>query len=109
VRTGRRLGDHTAARVLSEEVVPLKLSRLLEPYHEMEDIRDRRGAVVALHLDGWSAKAVASYLKISNNKKTVYRVLGRWRLEEGDAGLRDKPHKPPGRGARASARWTSQP
>jgi putative transposase len=91
VRTGRRLGDHTAARVLSEEVVPLKLSRLFEPYHEMEDIRDRRGAVVALHLDGWSAKAVASYLKISN--KTVYRVLGRW-LEEGDAGLRDKP---PGR------------
>lgn len=36
VRTGRRLGDHTVARILSEEVVPLKLSRLFEPYHETE-------------------------------------------------------------------------
>ena len=60
VRTGRRLGDRTAARVLSEEVVPLKLSRLFEPYHETEGARERRGAVVALHLDGWSAKAIAS-------------------------------------------------
>ena len=41
VRTGRRLGKHTPARVLADEVVPLKLSRLLEPYHETEDSRDR--------------------------------------------------------------------
>jgi len=91
VRTGRRLGDHTAARVLSEEVVPLKLSRLFEPYHETGDARERRGAVVALHLDGWSAKAIASYMRVS--KRTVYRVIGRW-LEEGEAGLEDRP---PGR------------
>src|SRR5215204_1255548 len=91
VCTGRRLGKHTPARVLAEEVVPLKLSRLFEPYHKMEDSRDRRSAVVALHLDGWSAKAVASYLGIST--KTVYRVIGRW-LEEGDSGLQDRP---PGR------------
>jgi len=91
VCTGRRLGKHTPARVLADEVVPLKLSRLFEPYHETEDSRDRRDAVVALHLDGWSTKAVASYLGIS--KKTVYRVIGRW-LEEGEAGLEDRP---PGR------------
>ena len=91
VRTGRRLGDHTASRVLSEEVVPLKLSRLFESYHETKESRDRRGAVVALHLDGWSVKAVVSYLKVS--KKTVYRVIGRW-LAEGDEGLEDRP---PGR------------
>lgn len=84
VRTGRRLGDHTAARVLSEEVVPLKLSRLFEPYHETLDSRERRGAVVTLHLDGWSVKATAAYLKVS--RKTVYRVIGRW-LEEGEEGL----------------------
>jgi len=47
VRTGRRLGDHTAERVLSEEVVPLKLSRLFEPYHQMENSRERRGGGVA--------------------------------------------------------------
>ena len=91
VRTGRRLGDHTVARVLSEEVVPLKLSRLFEPYHEIEDSRERRGAVVTLHLDGWSVKCVASYMKVS--RKTVYRVIGRWLLE-GEDGLQDRP---PGR------------
>jgi hypothetical protein len=52
VRTGRRLGKHTAARVLSEEVVPLKLSRLFEPYHEAPSRREEaREAVVALHLE----------------------------------------------------------
>jgi putative transposase len=47
--------------------------------------------VVALHLDGWSVKAIASYLKVS--RKTVYRVVGRW-LKEGEDGLEDRP---PGR------------
>jgi transposase len=50
--------------------------------------------VVALHLDGWSAKAIASYLKVS--RTTVYRVLGRW-IEGGDAGLEErKPGRPKG-------------
>jgi putative transposase len=50
--------------------------------------------VVALHLDGWSVKAIASYLKVS--RMTVYRVLGRW-LEEGEEGLADKlPGRPKG-------------
>jgi transposase len=94
VRGGRRLGKHTAARVLSEEVVPLKLSRLFEPYHEAASRREAREAVVALHLDGWSVKAIASYLKVS--RMTVYRVLGRW-LEEGEVGIADKlPGRPKG-------------
>src|SRR5215204_3573300 len=88
VRTGRRLGKHTPARILAEEVIPLKLSRLFEPYHETEDVKDAREAVVALHLDGWSVKAVASYMRVS--RTTVYRVLGRW-TEEGEAGLEDRP------------------
>ena len=91
VRTGRRLGKHTPGRVLAEEVVPLKLSRLFDPYHETKDVREAREAVVALHLDGWSVKAIASYMRVS--RTTVYRVLGRW-IEEGDAGLEDRP---PGR------------
>jgi len=88
VRTGRKLGKHTAGRVLAEEVLPLKLSRLFEPYHETKNGRERREAVVALHLDGWSVKAIASYLKVS--RMTVYRVVGRW-LREGEAGLEDRP------------------
>jgi putative transposase len=91
VRTGRRLGKHTPGRVLAEEVVPLKLSRLFEPYHETGDVTEAREAVVALHLDGWSVKAIASYMRVS--RTTVYRVLGRW-IEEGEAGLEDRP---PGR------------
>ncbi|MBA3791471.1 MAG: helix-turn-helix domain-containing protein [Rubrobacter sp.] len=90
-RSGRRLGKHTAGIVISEEVVPLKLSRLFEPYHEAANRKEAREAVVALHLDGWSVKAMASYLKVS--RMTVYRVLGRW-LQEGEEGLADRP---PGR------------
>jgi len=94
VRTGRKLGKHTAERVLSGEVIPLKLSRLFEPYHESAEGEERRGAVVALHLDGWSVKAIASYLKVS--RMTVYRVVGRW-LEEGEEGLADRaPGRPKG-------------
>ncbi|MDP9480640.1 MAG: helix-turn-helix domain-containing protein, partial [Actinomycetota bacterium] len=88
VRTGRRLGKHTPGRVLAEEVVPLKLSRLFEPYHDAPDRKEAREAVVALHLDGWSVKAIASYMGVS--RTTVYRVLGRW-IEEGEAGLVDRP------------------
>ena len=91
VRTGRRLGKRTPGRVLAEEVVPLKLSRLFEPYHETEDVREARKAVVSLHLDGWSVKSISSYLKVS--RTTVYRVLGRW-VEEG---LEDRtPGRPKG-------------
>ncbi|PLS87655.1 MAG: hypothetical protein CYG60_00750, partial [Actinobacteria bacterium] len=88
VRTGRRLGKHTAARVLSEEVVPLKLSRLFEPYHDAPDRREGREAVVTLHLDGWSVKAIASYLRVS--RMTVYRTIARW-LARGEEGLEDRP------------------
>src|SRR5215207_1183393 len=88
VRTGRKLGNHTTARVISEEVVPLKLSRLFEPYHESPSRREAREAVVELHLDGWSVKVIASYLKVS--RMTVYRALSRW-LKEGEEGLEDRP------------------
>jgi len=94
VRTGRKLGKHTAERVLAEEVIPLKLSRLFEPYHETAEGEERRGAAVTLHLDGWSVKAIASYLKVS--RMAVYRVIGRW-IEEGEQGLADRaPGRPKG-------------
>jgi hypothetical protein len=92
VRTGRRLGKHTVERVLSEEPVPLRMVKFYRPYHEIEDGRERREAVVALRLDGWSAKAIASYLKVG--RATVYRILDRW-FEEGEEGLQDKPRGRP--------------
>jgi putative transposase len=87
VRTGRRPGKHTVERVLAEEPVPLRMMRRFEQYHEIPEARERRRAVVALHAEGWTVKAIAGYLKI--NRDTVYRTLKRW-VEEGESGLEDK-------------------
>ncbi len=87
VRIGRRPGKHTIQRVLAEEPMPLRMMRRFEPYHEIPGSRERRRAVVALHAEGWTAKAIAGYLKI--NRDTVYTTLKRW-MEEGEAGLSDK-------------------
>ena len=77
VRTGRRLGDHTAERILSEEVVPLKLSRLFEPYYEIEDSRERQGAVVTLHLDALSYARLMHW-RILGNEGLARREVALW-------------------------------
>jgi len=93
VRFGRRPDRKTVARVLEEEPIPLRMVRRFPPYHEMPEGRERRLAVVALHAEGWSAKAVADYLKV--HKATVHRILKRW-AEEGPEGLEDRrPGRPP--------------
>jgi len=84
---GRRPDVRTVRQVLSEEAWPLKLERDYPPYHEIEDPRERRTAIVRLHAWGWSVKAIAGYLKITRD--TVYRTLKRF-IEEGEAGLEDK-------------------
>lgn len=91
---GRRPDHKTVRRVLSEEPVPLRLGRRFLPYHEIPDRRERRLAVVALHSEGWSAKAIAGYMRV--HKATVHRILRRW-AREGPDGMEDKPHgRPPG-------------
>ena len=84
VRFGRRPDRKTVKRVLAEEPVPLRMVRRFAPYHEIEEAVQRRRAVVALHAEGWSAKAIAGYLRVGTS--TVYRTLKRW-VEEGLAGL----------------------
>jgi putative transposase len=94
VRFGRRPARKTVKRVLEEEPVPLRFVRRFPPYHEIPERRDARAAVVALHADGWSAKAISGYLRVGTS--TVYRILKRW-AEEGAEGLEDRPHgRPPG-------------
>ena len=94
VRFGRRPARKTVRRVLAQEPVPLRFVRRFPPYHEIPERRDARTAVVALHAQGWSAKAISGYLRVGIS--TVYRILRRW-AEEGPAGLEDKPHgRPPG-------------
>jgi len=86
-------------QILSEEAWPLKLERDYPPYHEMEEPRERRTAVVKLHAQGWSVKAIAGYLGITRG--TVYRTLKRF-VEEGEAGLEDRKRGRP----EAPSRWT---
>jgi transposase len=63
VRFGRRPDRKTVDRVLSDEPIPLRFVRRFPPYHEMPEGPERRLAVVALHAEGWSAKAIAGYLR----------------------------------------------
>lgn len=88
VRFGRRPSKRTVKRVLAEEPAPLRMVRRFDPYHEIGEPGERRMAVVRLHAEGWTAKAIAGYLKTS--KPTVYRALKRW-IEEGVEGLEDRP------------------
>jgi putative transposase len=91
---GRRPARKTVKRVLQEEPVPLRFVRRFPPYHEIPKRRDGRAAVVALHAEGWSAKAISGYLRVGSS--TVYRILRRW-AQEGAEGLEDRPHgRPPG-------------
>jgi hypothetical protein len=75
VRFGRRPARKTVKRVLAEEPIPLRFVRRFPPYHEIPERRDGRAAVVALHADGWSAKAISGYLEVGTS--TVYRILRR--------------------------------
>lgn len=94
VRTGRRVDRKTVKKVLSETPIPLRMVRRFETYHEITWARERRLAVIELHSEGWTVKAIAGYLKI--NKDTVYQTLKRW-IVEGVDGLEDKPKgRPPG-------------
>lgn len=94
VHSGRKPSKHTVQRVLCEDPIPLKIIKRFDPYHQIPDARERRMAIVQLHSEGWTVKAIAGYLKTS--KPTVYRVLKRW-IEEGEDGLEDKPYgRPPG-------------
>jgi hypothetical protein len=88
---GRKPDVRSVERVLSEEPLPLKILRNYPLYHESEDPRESREAVVALRLDGWSVKAIAGYLGVHHS--TVYRALEKWK-EGGFEGLADGP---PGR------------
>jgi putative transposase len=91
---GRKPDVRSVQRVLDEEPLPLKIVRNYPTYHEAEDVRDSRAAIVELRLSGWSAKAIAGYLGVHH--ATVYRTLERWK-QGGLEGLEDRPFgRPPG-------------
>jgi transposase len=91
-RFGRRPARKTVKRVLAEEPVPLRFVRRFPPYHEIPEPAERHDRPAALHAEGWSAKAIAGYLRAG--RSTVYRVLKRW-AKEGVEDLEDRPHGRP--------------
>lgn len=94
VRTGRKPDRKTVSKVLSEDPIPLRMVRRFERYHDIPGTKEGRQAVVALHAEGWTVKAIAGYLGI--DRDTVYQTLKRW-LEGGAEGLEDRPRgRPPG-------------
>lgn len=87
---GRRPDHKTVRRILAEEPIPLRIARRFPPYHEIPERRERRLAVVTLHAEGWTSKAISGYLG-GVHKSAVHRILKRW-AKEGADGLEDRPH-----------------
>jgi Homeodomain-like domain-containing protein len=86
---GRRPDHKTVRRILAEEPIPLRIARRFPPYHEIPERRERRLAVVTLHAEGWTSKAISGYPGV--HKSAVHRILKRW-AKEGADGLEDRPH-----------------
>jgi transposase len=92
---GRRPDGQTVKAMLEESAIPRKLVRRFEPYHEIPDDRERREAAVTLHLEGWSDKSIARYLRV--DRSTAYRVRRRFEEEGARRGSGTGPRA--GRGA----------
>lgn len=89
---GKKPSKTTVGRIIEEGPTPLLPPRRYTTYHQMSPGKERRKAVVALHVEGWTAKAIAGYLQTS--RPTVYETLRRW-AAEGEAGLEDRPRGRP--------------
>jgi len=89
---GRESSQHTVKRIIEEGPTPLLPPRRYPTYHRMPRGKERRKAIVELHVEGWTAKAIAGYLETS--QPTVYDTLKRW-ASEGEAGLEDRPRGRP--------------
>src|SRR5215211_7092918 len=90
-RFDRPVDHHTVKQVLATEPLPLRLPRRFRRYHDEPDPIARRKAIVALYLEGWSARSIAGYPATSRAR--VYDTLQRW-LAEDFAGLADRSRAP---------------
>src|SRR6266849_7203289 len=97
LRFGRKPSDHTVQRVLADGPKPSVTTRRYPPYAQISDPYQRRRAIVDLHAEGWSNKTISDYMQTPRPR--VYEVLNRW-VEEGHAGLDDRPSKAPHNPAR---------
>jgi transposase len=87
IQFNRTIDYRTIQGVLARYPLPAVTGRRYPRYHECPDHEARREAMLRLHVEGWSVKAISSYLQVA--RRTVHAFLRRW-AEEGIAGLPDK-------------------
>src|SRR5713226_8484619 len=88
---GRRPSAQTIKLTLANGPRPSRTTRRFSLFSEMTDPRERRLAIIKLHVEGWTPTSIAGYLGTS--RQTVYTTLKRW-IEEQFAGLVDRSSRP---------------
>lgn len=101
VKFDRAVSHHTVERVLERGPLPKVTGRRYPRYYKMRGSEERREALLRLHLEGWTIKAIVGYLGVP--RRTIYNFLKRW-AEEGVRGFGDKP-----RGRRVGAQKVTLP
>lgn len=87
IKFDRRVDHHTVERVLTRGPLPKVVGRRYPRYYKMRTPEERREAMLRLHLEGWSVKAISGYLGAP--RRSIYAFLSRWSVE-GVRGLADK-------------------
>jgi putative transposase len=77
IQYGRRPSRATIKQVLIDGPKPSSSGRRFAKYAAMGDAFQRRYAVVKLHTEGWTARAIAAYMQMP--RSTTYELLRRFR------------------------------
>ena len=70
VKFDRKVDHHTVERVLARDRLPKLVGRRFLRYYKMLDTEQRREAMLRLHLEGWTTKAIVGYLGVP--RRTLY-------------------------------------
>ena len=87
VKFDRTVSHHTVEQTIARETLPKVVGRRYPRYAKMRDAEERHEAMLRLHLEGWSTKAIIGYLGAP--RRTVQAVLTRW-VDDGIQSLQGK-------------------
>ena len=94
VKFDRTVSHHTVEQTITRGTLPKIVGRRYPRYAKMRDAEERREAMLRLHLEGWSTKAIIGYLGAP--RRTVQAFLTRW-VADGVQSLQGKQAgRPPG-------------
>jgi putative transposase len=91
VKFDRKVDHHTVERVLAWDQLPKLVGCHYARYYKFRDTEQRREAMLRLHLEGWTTKAIVGYLGV--RRRTLYNFLKRW-ADDGVRGMGEKPRGP---------------